>query len=202
MMQNERLDKQLKFLIEADKIKNVFRRTYNADQSRKENSAEHSWHLALLALILSEYSNEEIDKFKVMSMVIIHDLIEIDAGDTYVYDAEANKSKAEREQKAADRIFGILPDDQRDMIRALWEEFEERKTPEARFANVLDRFDPVILNHVGGGKAWREHEVTRTQAMEIHNTDPTPGADTSEILHTLKMQILEENIALGNILDK
>ena len=202
MIRDQRLQKQIDFLLEADKIKNIFRRTYNSDQQRKENSAEHSWHLALLSLILSEYSNVEIDKFRVMSMVIIHDLIEIDAGDTYVYDAEANKTKAERERKAADRIFGILPDDQRDMIRGLWEEFEEKKTPEAKFANVLDRLDPVLLNDIGGGLAWREHSVTRTQAMEIHQEDPTPGGETSSALYQLKMDLLEKNIAEGNILDE
>lgn len=202
MKMNERLEKQIAFLLEADKIKNVFRRTYNADQQRKENSAEHSWHLALLALILAEHSDIEIDRFRVMSMVVIHDIIEIDAGDTYVYDAEANKTKAEREQKAADRIFGILPDDQRDYIRGLWEEFEEGKTNDAKFAHVLDRFDPVILNDIGGGLAWREHNVTRTQAMEVHKSDPTPGPEVSKLLYDYKMELLEKNIAEGNILDE
>jgi len=202
MIHDERLDKQIKFLIEADKIKNVFRRTYNVDLSRKENSAEHSWRLALLALVLSEYSNKEIDKLRVMSMVIIHDLIEIDAGDTYLYDAEANLSKAEREHKAAERIFGILPDDQRDTFRALWEEFEECKTDDARFANALDRFDPVILHNAGEGRSWSENNITRTQVMEIHNSPSLPGYETSQVLHTVKMQLLEENIALGHILDK
>ncbi len=202
MIIDERLQKQLDFILEADKVKNVFRRTYNADMQRKENSAEHSWHLALLSIILSEYSSAEIDKLKVMSMVIIHDLIEIDAGDTYVYDAEANKSKAERELAAADRIFGMLPDDQRDYLRALWEEFEEAETDEAKFANALDRFAPVVLNDVGKGLSWREHGVTRTQVMELHNAEKAPGPEVSETLYNLKMDILEKNITLGNIIDK
>lgn len=201
-MTDERLDKQIKFLLEADKIKNIFRRTYNADEVRHENSAEHSWHLALMSLVLAEHSEKDIDRFRVMSMLVVHDIIEIDAGDTYVYDTEANKTKAEREQKAADRIFGILPDDQRDFLRGLWEEFEECRTPEARFANMLDRLDPVMLNDFGGGKAWREHRVTRSQAMEVHKAEPSPGTDTSKSLYDLKMEILERNITLGNILDE
>ena len=155
MTKKERLDKQIAFLLEADKIKNVFRRTYNADLQRKENSAEHSWHLALLSLILAEHSDIPIDRFRVMSMLVIHDLIEIDAGDTYLYDEEANKTKADREQKAAERIFGILPEDQAEEIMALWKEFEEKETNESKFANVIDRLDPVLLNDIGNGLAWR-----------------------------------------------
>ena len=202
MTSKERLNKQIEFLLEADKIKNVFRRTYNADLQRKENSAEHSWHLALLSLILAEHSNIPIDRFRVMSMLVIHDLIEIDAGDTYLYDEEANKTKAEREQKAAERIFGILPNDQAKEIMALWQEFEEKETNESKFANVLDRLDPVLLNDIGNGLAWREHSVTRSQAMDAHKTERTPGPEVSELLYNLKMEILEKNIAEGNIIDK
>ena len=202
MTQQERLNKQLEFIIEADKIKNIFRRTYNADLKRKENSAEHSWHLALLCLVLGEHSDIEFDRLRVMSMVIIHDLIEIDAGDTYIYDFDAAKTKEEREQKAAERIFGILPDDQKEYFKSLWNEFEEKKTPESKSANVLDRLAPVILNDVGGGISWKEHGVTRSQIMKIHSSDSTPGAEVSKILYDLKMDILEQNIAAGNILEE
>ena len=202
MTEKERLDKQIEFLIEADKIKNVFRRTYNADKKRLENSAEHSWRLALLSLILGEHSKSEIDRFKVMSMLVIHDIIEIDAGDTYIYDDKANASKADREKAAADRIFAILPPDQGKELRKLWEEFEKNETNEARFANAMDRFDPVILNDLGDGLSWKEHGVTKTQVMEIHNSPNSPKDDVSKLLFDYKMNILEKNVALGNIIDK
>ena len=202
MTEKERLDKQIEFLIEADKIKNVFRRTYNADKQRPENSAEHSWRLALLSLILGEHCKLEIDRFKVMKMLIIHDIIEIDAGDTYIYDDKANESKADREKAAADRIFAILPPDQGKELRELWEEFEENKTNEARFANAMDRFDPVILNDLGDGLSWKNHNVTKTQVMEIHNSPNSPKEDVSKLLFDYKMAILEKNVELGNIIDK
>ena len=139
-----RLEKQLRFILEADKSKQVFRQTYLSDGTRKENDAEHSWHLALMCALLSEYANEPIDVAKTMIMVLIHDLIEIDAGDTYAYDEAGNATKRERELKAADRIFKLLPDDQAAWLRGLWEEFEEAETPEARFALALDKVQPVL----------------------------------------------------------
>ena len=142
---NETLEKQLAFIMELDKIKNITRQTYISDGSRKENDAEHSWHLALMCFVLAEYSNEPIDVLKTMKMVLMHDVIEIDAGDTYAYDVEGNKTKRERELRAAERIYAILPDEQAKEYRALWDEFEAMETPEAKFANVLDKLQPLLL---------------------------------------------------------
>ena len=151
----ERLEKQLAFILEADKSKQVFRQTYISDGSRKENDAEHSWHLALMCALLHEYANAPIDVAKTMTMVLIHDIIEIDAGDTYAYDDAGNETKRAREVKAADRLFGLLPDDQRKWLRGLWEEFEEGESAEARFALALDKIQPVLLNDATGGRSWQ-----------------------------------------------
>lgn len=161
-----RLEKQMAFIEEVDKIKLIGRQNYLADGSRKENDAEHSWHLALMTMLLSEYSNEEIDVLKTMSMVLIHDIVEIDAGDTYAYDYEAQKTQKERELAAADRIFNILPEDQAKKLRALWDEFEAGETAEARFAAAVDRVQPAMLNSASGGISWKEHDVTLSKALE------------------------------------
>ena len=147
---NDRLKKQMNFILEIDKLKAVKRQTYLSDGVNKENDAEHSWHLAMMCLLLNEYANEKIDVLKTMSMVLIHDIIEIDAGDTYAYDEAGNQTKSEREKKAADRLFNILPEDQADMMMKLWREFEERKTPEAKFASAVDRVQPTMLNDASG----------------------------------------------------
>ena len=165
-MDKSRMDKQYDFLREIDKEKSIFRQTYLADGSRKENDAEHSWHLAMMAMLMSEYANEPVDRLHVMEMVLIHDLIEIDAGDTYAYDTAGNKTKRERELKAADRLFNILPKDQADRLRGLWDEFEENTTPEARFANSLDKMQPLMLNDASGGKSWTEHDVHNSQVYK------------------------------------
>ena len=149
-----RLKRQIQFIVEVDKVKNIFRQTYLADANRKENDAEHSWHLALMAVLLKDYMKEEVDLTKVMIMVLIHDLVEIDAGDTYAYDESGAATKREREEKAADRIFGLLPEDQGQEFRKLWEEFEAYKTPEAKYAHLLDNFQPLLLNDASGGKSW------------------------------------------------
>lgn len=161
----ERLKQQMAFIKEIDKLKKIARQSYLSDGSRKENDAEHSWHLAMLCLILSEHANENIDVLRVMSMVLIHDLVEIDAGDTYAYDTVGNQTKRAREEKAADRIFNILPQDQAVYIRELWEEFEECKTMESKFANALDRIQPIMLNDASDGKAWMEHQVQLSQVL-------------------------------------
>ncbi len=160
-----RLEKQMAFIEEVDKIKLIGRQNYLADGSRKENDAEHSWHLALMTLLLSEYSNEEIDVLKTMGMVLIHDIVEIDAGDTYAYDYEAQKTQKEREIAAADRIFNILPEDQAKKLRALWDEFEAGETAEARFAAAVDRVQPAMLNSASGGISWKEHDVTLSHVL-------------------------------------
>ncbi|MBQ4529068.1 MAG: HD domain-containing protein [Lachnospiraceae bacterium] len=162
----ERLQQQMEFIQEVDKLKKIGRQSYLTDSSRKENDAEHSWHLALMAILLSEYAPKEVDVLRVVSMVLIHDLVEIDAGDTYAYDTEGNKTKRQREEKAADRIFNILPEDQAKKVRDLWEEFEDNETPEANFAHALDRTQPIMLNHASEGKAWKEHGVVLSQIME------------------------------------
>ena len=164
-MTNERLKKQLDFFLELDKMKNLYRQTYVLHEDRKENDAEHSWHLAILAFLLAEYSNENINVTHVMKMVLLHDVVEIDAGDTYCYDNEGYKSKAEREEKAAQRIFGLLPDDQRKEFYDLWREFEDSETPDARFAAMLDRVQPLLLNYNKGGISWKEHGIHKEQVL-------------------------------------
>lgn len=164
-MISERLRKQIEFMLEIDKIKSIYRQTYVLHEDRKENDAEHSWHLAILAFLLAEYANEPIDVMHVMKMVLVHDIVEIDAGDTYCYDAEGSKTKAIREEKAAERIFGLLPDDQKQEFYALWREFEDNITNNAKFANILDRIQPLLLNYTKDGISWKEHDVCKSQVM-------------------------------------
>lgn len=159
----DRLQQQFDFLLEIDKEKDIGRQTYLSHGLRKENDAEHSWHMAVMALLMSEYSNEDIDMLHTISMILVHDLVEIYAGDTYAYDAKGNSDKIERELKAADKLFSILPDDQCDKFRKLWEEFEEGVTAEAKFAASMDRIQPLMLNHASGGRSWKEHEVKASQ---------------------------------------
>ena len=162
----DRLRKQLSFILELDKMKNLYRQTYVLHEDRKENDAEHSWHLALMTFLLAEYANYQVDVTKVMKMVLIHDVVEIDAGDTYCYDAEGNKSKAEREEKAARRIFGMHPEDQYNEFYELWREFEDSHTKEARFAAVLDRLQPLLLNYTRKGISWQEHGIKKDQVLK------------------------------------
>ena len=163
----DRLQRQLAFLVEADKVKTILRRNrVIADPSRRENDAEHMYHFALMAMILAEHADTPVDTFRVLQMILIHDLVEIDAGDTFVYDVAAQAGKREREERAADRIFGLLPDDQTREIRALWEEFEAEETPEARFAAALDRLQPLTCNYQTQGGAWKEYGVTYSRVIE------------------------------------
>lgn len=173
-----RIEQQMEFLREIDGLKQIGRQTYLSDGSRKENDAEHSWHLAVMALLMSEYANEQVDVLRVMSMVLVHDIVELDAGDTYAYDDAGNATKRERELQAADRIFSILPKDQAEFMRGLWDEFEEGKTPEAKFAHSLDNVQPMMLNDASGGKAWREHQVKLSQIL--HRQEKT--AEGSEVI--------------------
>ena len=195
---DEKLKKQLEFVYELDKLKSINRQTYIADGSKHENDAEHSWHLALMCMLLSEYSNQEIDVLKTMSMVLIHDAVEVDAGDTYAYDETGNLSKREREVKAAERIFNILPEEQGKKVRALWDEFEEKETPESKFANVLDRLQPIILNHLTDGRAWREHGVKKSQ---VHNRNKNVGEASKEFGELID-QIINFNVEKGNLIDE
>jgi putative hydrolase of HD superfamily len=164
-MPNERLQRQVEFILEIDKLKTVLRQTYLMDGSRRENSAEHTWHLTVMALVLSEYANAPVNVLQVLKMLVVHDIVEIDAGDTYIYDERASLDKAAREEAAADRLFGLLPADQAAELRALWNEFEQRQTPEARFAAALDRLMPLLHNYHTQGKSWRAHGVTADRVV-------------------------------------
>ena len=195
---DERLKKQMDFLLEADKLKFISRQTYLSDGKRKENDGEHSWHLALMAVLLSEYSNEKIDLVKVITMVLIHDIVEIDAGDTYAYDTLGNQSKREREVKAADRIFNILPKDQAQKLRQLWEEFEAYETPEAKFAHVCDNVQPLMLNDATDGLAWREHDVKKSQVLQRNRRT----GEGSQVLMEYINRILDKNVESGNLRDE
>ena len=161
----DRLHQQVRFLVEADKLKAIDRRTSLVDGSRPENSAEHTWHLMLAAMILREYTTAPIDLLRALEMVAVHDLVEIDAGDTFAYDPAGLSTKAARELAAADRIFGLLPDDQRTHVRALWEEFEAQATAESRFANALDRFQPLLQNAHSGGGSWRAQTLATADVL-------------------------------------
>ncbi len=191
----ERLQKQMEFILEMDRSKQIGRQTYLHDASRKENDAEHAWHLALMVMLLSEYANTEIDVLKTMEMVLIHDVVEIDAGDTYAYDTVGNSSKREREEKAADRIFSLLPEDQARKLRDLWEEFEAGKTAEAKFANTLDKVQPLMLNDASDGLAWREHGIDRSQVIKRN----AKTAEGSETLWEYAKQLIDRNTENGNL---
>mgnify|MGYP005623486909 CR=1 FL=1 len=174
----ERLTRQLEFVLEVEKLKQIFRQTVLPGDERRENDAEHSWHLGLMAVLLVEHAKEpEVDLLRVVKMVLIHDLVEIDAGDTFAYDEAGNVDKVERETVAAERIFGLLSEDQKRELRSLWDEFEARQTPEARYAAALDRLQPVMLNFQTQGAAWRRHGVTRAQviARNKHISEGSPS---------------------------
>lgn len=191
----ERIEQQVAFAVEIDKVKNIFRQTWLSDGKRKENDAEHAWHAALMAVLLAEYSNEPVDTLKVVKMLLIHDLVEIDAGDSYAYDEAAQATAHEREQKAADRIFGMLPKDQEEEFRSLWDEFEEYETPESRFAHVMDNFQPLLLNDAADGKGWREHQVKRANIEKRNRKTPEGSKTISEYIE----KVIDRNIEKGNI---
>lgn len=198
-MIDERLQKQIQFISEVDKAKNIFRRTKIHDGSRRENDAEHSWHLALMAFLLSEYSKDlTIDMLKIMKMCIVHDIVEIDAGDTFCYDVVGNMDKLEREQKAAKRIFGLLPEDQGKELHALWEEFDAMETPEAKFAAALDRLQPVLLNCLNKGGTWNEHGITKEQVVSRNKHI----ADGAPELWKFTSGIIDDAVAKGYLNEK
>ena len=191
-----RTEQQLAFLVEVDRLKGVLRQTLLCDASRRENSAEHSWHLALMAVVLAEHSAEPVDVSRVIRMLLVHDIVEIDAGDTFAYDAGANTDRAEREQRAADRIFGVLPREQAHELRDLWEEFEAQQTAESRAANALDRLQPLLLNHRTNGGSWRSHGVRKAQVLR--RMEPIRSALPS--LWPTVEDIVAHNCSLGHIL--
>lgn len=192
---DERLQKQLNFILEIDKEKNIFRQTHLSNQGRRENDAEHAWHMAIMAYLLQEYSNEKIDITKVMLMCLIHDVVEIDAGDTYAYDKEALKTQKAREDAAKERIYSLLPEDQKIHLQKIFDEFEENKTAEAKFAHAMDNFQPLLLNNSNNGSDWREHKVTARQIYERQNKTK----EGSEKLFEITDSILQEHIKKGNI---
>lgn len=198
-MASERLKKQIQFILEVDKVKNIFRMTKIHDGTRRENDAEHSWHLALMAFLLGEYSKESnIDMLKVMKMCIVHDLVEIDAGDTFCYDAVGNMDKLEREKKAANRIFGILPEDQGKELKELWEEFDAMETPESKFAAAMDRLQPVMMNFLNNGGTWKEHNISKEQVIK-RNSRIEDGAPE---LWDFASELIDKAITKGLLLDK
>lgn len=195
-MDAERLNKQLGFALEIDKEKNILRQTYLSGNGRRENDAEHAWHMAVMSYLLKEYSNEKIDIARVMIMCLIHDIVEIDAGDTFAYDDKGKESQREREEKAADRIFGLLPDDQRDELRAIFEEFEAQETPEAKFARAMDNIQPLMLNDSNDGSSWKEHNVRAEQVIKRQERT-RPG---SEVLYQKSMELVKKNKEAGKLL--
>lgn len=192
----ERLEQQFAFIKEIDKEKNISRMTYVSDGTRRENDAEHAWHAALMTVLLAGYSNEPIDVLRTVTMLLLHDLVEIDAGDAFAYDAEAQAAQHEKEIRAADRIFGLLPKDQEAYFRGLWEEFEAWATPEARFARVMDNLQPLMLNAMQEGRLWREREITLRQVLE-RNRRTAEGSRT--LWDYARQTFIQPNVEAGNI---
>ena len=192
---DERLAKQIAFSLEIDKEKNIMRQTHLSGHGRNENDAEHAWHMAIMAYLLREYANEEVDITKVMLMCLIHDIVEIDAGDTYAYDSEGLATQKEREDKAKERIFSLLPEDQKNELISLFDEFEKYETPEAKFAQSMDNFQPLILNNSNEGGDWKEHGVTSKQVYGRQSKTRLG----SEKIYEITDQIVQENIRKGNL---
>lgn len=192
---NDKLKQQLDFILEIDKEKNILRQTHLSGHGRRENDAEHAWHMAIMAYLLKEYSNEPVDITKVMIMCLIHDIVEIDAGDTYAYDTEGLKTQKAREDATKERIFSLLPNAQKEELTALFDEFEEARTAESRFAYVMDNLQPLLLNNSNGGADWREHEV---YASQVYGRQQKTRYGSKQ-LYEITDQILKENIKKGNI---
>lgn len=192
---DERLQKQMDFALEIDKEKNIFRQTHLSNHGRRENDAEHAWHMAIMAYILQEYSNEKIDIAKVMIMCLIHDIVEIDAGDTYAYDEDGKKTQKAREEAAKNRIFSILPEDQRINLSSIFDEFEKAETPEAKFVRAMDNLQPLMLNNSNNGGDWKDHGVNSEQIYDRQKSTK----NGSEKLYELTDKIIKEHIKKGNI---
>lgn len=195
---DNRLKQQLEFSLEIDKEKNIFRQTHLSGGGRRENDAEHAWHMAVMIYLLREYANEEFDLAKAMMMALIHDIVEIDAGDTYAYDTEGHKTRKAREDAAAERIFGLLPEDQRNDLHSLFNEFEEGKSPEARFVKAMDNLQPIMLNNFHNGADWKRRNITKSQVMG-RQEKTRPG---SEVLWEYIKALIDENVKKGNLIDE
>lgn len=196
-MENKRLQKQLSFILELDKEKNILRQTHLSNHGRREDDAEHAWHMAVMAYLLQEYSNEPVDIAHVMIMCLLHDVVEIDAGDTYAYDDQGKKTQHEREEKAAERIYGILPEDQKIQLRALFEEFEENRTPEAKFAHAMDNLQPLLLNDSNGGGDWKEHHVSYNTVMQRQGKTKEGSTALFEVIKDK----MDKHADAGNLID-
>ena len=192
---NDRLQKQIDFIVKIDEEKNILRQTHLSHHGIRENDAEHAWHMAIMAYLLQEYANQEVDIGRVMILCLIHDIVEIEAGDTYAYDEEAKKTQAERERKAAEHLFAMLPEDQCRMMHELFDEFEHGDTPEARFARAMDNFQPLLLNDANQGESWMEHDVARSSI----DARQKKTADGSKQLYEVIESILDRHMELGHI---
>ncbi len=193
-----RLERQFDFIIEADKEKSIYRQTRLSNGKDHENDADHAWHMALMCILLSEYSNEEIDVLRTISMILIHDIVEIDAGDTYAYDAQGVSTQREREEKAADRIYNLLPPDQAEKLRSLWDEFEEGKTPEAKFARTLDNIQPAMLNNATNGIEWVNHGVRLSQIL---NRNKNTAEGSAALWNYSFENFIKPNVESGKIIE-
>ena len=196
-MDSNRFQKQLDFILEIDKEKEIYRQTHLKGYKRQENDAEHAWHMAVMIYLLKEYANEKFDVAKAMMMALIHDIVEIDAGDTYAYDSDNLATQSVREEKAANRIFGMLPDDQKEEMKSLFDEFEAGETPEAKFAKVMDNFQPLLLNDSNNGMDWKAHKIKKSQVVNRQKKSQPGSKDIWE--YTKKL--IENNVAKGNIID-
>ena len=192
---DERLSKQLAFALEIDKEKRITRQTHLSEHGRNETDAEHAWHMAIMAYLLREYANEEVDITKVMMMCLIQEIVEIEAGDTYAYDSEGLATQKEREDRAKERIFSLLPEDQKNELISLFDEFEAYETPEAKFAHSMDNFQPLILNNSNEGGDWKEHDVT---AAKVYGRQSKTRLG-SEKIYEITDQLIQENIRKGNL---
>lgn len=197
-MDRERFQKQLEFILEIDKEKNILRQTHLTGYVRQENDAEHAWHMAIMIYLLKEYSNEDFDVAKAMMMALIHDIVEIDAGDTYAYDVENKKTQEERERKAAERIFGILPEEQKEELKGLFEEFEAGQTKEAKFVRAMDNLQPLLLNDFNNGEDWKRHGIKKSQVLKRQERTK-PG---SEEIWEFSVKLVQENVDKGNLIDE
>lgn len=197
-MDKQRFKKQLDFILEIDKEKNIFRQSHLSGYIRQENDAEHSWHIALMIYLLKEYASQDFDLAKAMMMALIHDVVEIDAGDTYAYDTKGLSTQKERENKAANRIFGLLPNDQKEELLALFDEFEKCETPESKFAHAMDNLQPILLNDCNNGRDWRKHGVNKTQALNRQKSSLTASQEIWEFAK----ELIERNVEKGNIKDE
>ena len=197
-MDRERFKKQIDFVLEIDKEKNILRQTHLTDYRRQENDAEHAWHMAVMIYLLNEYANEEFDVAKSMLMALIHDIVEIDAGDTYAYDTKNLETQKEREEKAAERIFGLLPEEQKQELKGLFEEFEACESSEAKFARVMDNFQPILLNDSNNGEDWKVHKIKKSQVENRQKSSQLGSKDIWEYTS----ELIERNVKKGNLIDE